>query len=124
MPGSSQDPPDRTAYLTETGRSIVGDDLGACPFCGLVIAKADQDDGETGTATMVSMGNGGGTPKPQAPATTVAEAAEPPGKAQALGGPVPEGTPEPGPQKFVTAGVAPAAGERPLLATQPRDQSL
>jgi hypothetical protein len=62
-----------------------------------------KDDGETGTATLISFGNGGAAKPP--PASSVASAAEQPSKAQALGGPVPA-TP---PQKFVTANAAPVS---------------
>jgi hypothetical protein len=58
-----------------------------------------KDDGETGTATLVSLGDGG-TAKPPSQ-TVTASAGEQAGKAQAVGGePVP-------PQKFVTANAAP-----------------
>jgi hypothetical protein len=65
-----------------------------------------KDDGETGTATLVSQGNGGAAKPPSQ--TVTASAGAQAGKAQAVGGePIP-------PQKFVTANAAP---EPPSPAT-------
>lgn len=74
-----------------------------------------REDGETGTATLVSQGNGGGAAKPSAPAATIASAPEQPSAPQALGGPVPA-TP---PQKFVTANAAPEPAEPPQREAKP-----
>jgi hypothetical protein len=79
-----------------------------------------KDDGETGTATLVSQDNGGAAKPPSQ--TVAASAGEQAGEAQALGGPAPANPP----QKFVTANAAaepssPAASEaKPDAAPGPQ----
>lgn len=78
-----------------------------------------KDDGETGTATLVSLGDGGAAKPPSQPVT--ASAGEQAGKAQAVGGlPIQS-------QKFVTANAAPEPSSLATVevepATAPRPQT-
>ena len=119
MSGEAGDLASLLGSPTDRGRWWVSDDklcakwfrwFEAQPHCITITLDGTRifwkkDDGETGTATLISFGNGGTAKAP--PAASVASAPEQRGKAQALGGPAPAAiTP---PQKFVTAGAAPVS---------------
>lgn len=114
MSGEAGDLASLLGSPTDRGRWWVSDDklcakwfrwFEAQPHCITITLDGTRifwkkDDGETGTATLISFGNGGAA---EPPAPSVASTTGQPRKAQALGGPVPASPP----QKFVTAGAAP-----------------